>query len=174
MKMNDKCNRKCHWKYNGECCAEDATHITDGTQYTANCSMFLEENFLNRYDKIVAKCRRMLNHMDYADLRKAKYILTNMEDFLKAKKLQKPVSPEWVGRMQFSENDYMNDYRCSICGLGVAEDYTHCPHCGQKINWQNVKFKDVKTKDIILPGGDVLGETLRKILDAERQRLKNE
>lgn len=166
--MNDKCNRKCHWKYNGECCAEDATHITDGTQYTTNCSMFLEEKFLNRYDKVVAKCRRMLNHMDYADLRKAKFILTNMEDFLKAKELQKPVSPEWVARMQYGE-EYMNDYRCPICGLGVAEDYTHCPHCGKKLNWQIVNDKNVKVR-VIQIKNDVVGEIFRKTLDTEKRR----
>jgi hypothetical protein len=172
--VKNTCKRKCHWNYNGECVAEDVTHITDGTQCTVNCSMFLEKTFFSRIDRTVLKCHRMLNHMDYADLRKAKHLLSYMEDFFKVKELQTPVSPEWVARIQYSEEEYIDDYRCPICGLGVAEDYTHCPHCGRKLNWQIVNDKNVKVRVIQIKKNDVVGETLRKILDAEAKRFSDE
>jgi len=172
--VKNKCKRKCHWIYNCGCVAEDATHITDGTACTANCSMFLEEKFLSRFEKTVTKCHRMLYHMDYTDLRKANHLLTHMEDFFKAKELQSPVSPEWVARIKYSEEEYIDDYRCPICGLGVADDYTHCPHCGRKLNWQIISCKDVEIRVIQIKNIDVVGETLRKILDAEAKRFSDE
>ena len=31
------------------------------------------------------------------------------------------------------------DYRCPICGLGIAEEYQCCPYCMSEFNWSKVK-----------------------------------
>ena len=41
-----------------------------------------------------------------------------------------------------SGNDFENaekDYRCPICGLGIAEEYQCCPYCMSEFNWSKVK-----------------------------------
>lgn len=45
----------------------------------------------------------------------------------------------------------MNNWRCpnKNCGMGVSEDYAHCPYCGQKIKFREpskVKMFEIKMK----------------------------
>lgn len=49
--------------------------------------------------------------------------------------------PEIVSHI-ISGNDFENtekDYRCPICGLGIAEEYLCCPYCMTEFNWSKVK-----------------------------------
>ncbi len=44
---------------------------------------------------------------------------------------------EFVGYMIY-HGERFDEWRCpnKKCGLSVAEDYTYCPHCGQKIKFK--------------------------------------
>ena len=40
-----------------------------------------------------------------------------------------------------SHGERFNEYRCpnKKCGIGVSEDYSNCPYCGQKIKFEKPK-----------------------------------
>lgn len=46
-------------------------------------------------------------------------------------------SAEYIGYTLY-HGERTNDWRCSNkkCGIHVSEDYTCCPHCGQKIKFE--------------------------------------
>ncbi len=61
---------------------------------------------------------------------------------------------EFIGNTPYY-GERINDWRCpnKKCGMGVSEEYTCCPYCGQKI-----KFKEhpkVKMIDIAIKAGGV-------------------
>lgn len=58
-------------------------------------------------------------------------------------RLIKIVSPELVAYFTNGE-EKLPDYRCPICGFGVAEDYVYCPHCAAELDWQ---YKNEKSKE---------------------------
>ena len=62
---------------------------------------------------------------------------------MKKLKLVKVVSPELIAYLTFGD-EKLPDYRCPICGSGVADDYVCCPHCGAELNW---KHEDKKSKE---------------------------
>ena len=49
------------------------------------------------------------------------------------------VVPEVVAYLQMGDDERIPDYRCPICGYGVADDYVSCPHCGGVLNWEDVE-----------------------------------
>ena len=53
-------------------------------------------------------------------------------------KLIKVVAPEIVAYTKYGNGEKVPDYRCPVCGFGVAEDYICCPHCSAELNWNNV------------------------------------
>lgn len=54
-------------------------------------------------------------------------------------KFVKIVVPEIVAYFGNGNDSAVPEYRCSECGYGVADDYTHCPHCGSELDWKRVK-----------------------------------
>lgn len=58
-------------------------------------------------------------------------------------RLVKVVSPELVAYLTY-EGEKLPDYRCPICGYGVADDYVCCPHCGTELEW---RMKTKKSKE---------------------------
>lgn len=50
-------------------------------------------------------------------------------------RLVKVVIPDLVARTVYNGETFP-DYRCPECGFGVAEDYSHCPHCGAELDWK--------------------------------------
>lgn len=57
-------------------------------------------------------------------------------------RLVKVVIPEIVAYMGPGPDiDNMEpDYRCPECGVGVADDYVSCPHCGSELDWRHVRM----------------------------------
>lgn len=58
-------------------------------------------------------------------------------------RLIKVVSPELVAYFTHRE-EILSDYRCPVCGFGVADDYVCCPHCAAELDWEH---EDKKTKE---------------------------
>ncbi len=58
---------------------------------------------------------------------------------MRKNKFVKVVVPEIVAYYSPGTEEMMPDYRCPECGFGVADDYTHCPHCGSELDWMRVK-----------------------------------
>lgn len=54
---------------------------------------------------------------------------------------------EFVGYKRY-HGERINEWQCpnKKCGMGVSEDYTCCPYCGQKIKF--MKPPDVKMIEI--------------------------
>lgn len=58
------------------------------------------------------------------------------------------VVPELVAYMSFGD-EKVPDYRCPVCGFGVAEEYVCCPHCMSELNWFGKDKKSEEFKKII-------------------------
>lgn len=54
-------------------------------------------------------------------------------------KLVKVIVPEIIAYFENTTKDMKKDYRCTECGLGVADNYVSCPYCGSELDWENVK-----------------------------------
>ncbi len=73
--------------------------------------------------------------------------------------------PEFVARFKVN-NEWINDYRCGVCGMGIAREYKCCPYCENVIDWRliekseevfdmasiYVKMKDGTTKEFLHEG----------------------
>lgn len=52
---------------------------------------------------------------------------------------QIPKKPEICADVYNAQGELVGkDYRCSECGMGVAEGYICCPYCGQLLDWSEV------------------------------------
>ena len=57
-------------------------------------------------------------------------------------RLVKVVIPEVVAVKYFPGlEEPLPDYRCTECGMGVAEDYLFCPYCGSELNFKKMDKK---------------------------------
>lgn len=63
-------------------------------------------------------------------------------------RLIKVVSPELVTYFAYGEEKLL-DYRCPICGFGVADDYVCCPHCTAELDWEHEDKKSREFRKLI-------------------------
>lgn len=63
-------------------------------------------------------------------------------------KFVKVVIPEIVAYLCYGEERFP-DYGCPECGYGVAEDYSHCPHCGAELDWKHTDEKSEEFKKLV-------------------------
>ena len=67
---------------------------------------------------------------------------------MKKLKLVDVASPEIVAFISIGD-EKLPDYRCPICGFGVAEEYAFCPYCGTELDWTKLDKKSKKCMDDI-------------------------
>lgn len=132
--MNNYCNRKCTWNYDGQCCPEDGTHYEDGTAYTKNCSEFLVGKYESNFVEILDQISKMLGKMNYKKLKKARYLLQNVDQGLIGLNKQIPKKPIQQG---YRDSDHEKIGNCWTCkGWWMTKYYKYCPNCGQKLDWE--------------------------------------
>lgn len=70
---------------------------------------------------------------------------------------------EFIGCTVYNE-EILNEWRCpnKKCGMGVSEEYTYCPYCGQKLKFGEPK--PVKTIQISIKAD---GYTVRGLPESE-------
>lgn len=67
---------------------------------------------------------------------------------MKILRLTKVVIPDLVAYIRHG-NEKLPDYRCPECGYGIGEDYTYCPYCGVKFNWEKMNKPSKEFKKLI-------------------------
>lgn len=58
---------------------------------------------------------------------------------MKRIRLVKVVVPEIVAYFGNTPEIMESEYRCTECGLGIADDYVYCPYCGSEFAWDKVR-----------------------------------
>lgn len=76
--MKNACNRNCLWNLDNSCCPETDEHYKDGTVYTKKCSQYLHKDFLEKHRNVYSECKKIIFHMNYSQLKKARYALSNI------------------------------------------------------------------------------------------------
>ena len=41
------------------------------------------------------------------------------------------------------------EYRCPVCGYGVADDYVCCPCCAAELDWENVRTPTKEFRELL-------------------------
>lgn len=135
--MNNICNRKCHWKYDGYCCPEDDLHFQDGTACTSKCTEYLHEKRIDTQRNMWSECKDILNHCTYKQLRKVYHLLRNIDKAIIALNKQIPKKAHEIrNRYDFNKQLTNKDGYCPCCKNELTGAYLYCYKCGQAISWE--------------------------------------
>lgn len=64
-------------------------------------------------------------------------------------KLVRVVHPEIVAAIDSEPGDYLYDYRCTACGMGVGPGDSYCSGCGAELDWTKLNRKSKNFKKLI-------------------------
>lgn len=139
--MNNICNRNCHWKYDGYCCPEDDLHFQDGTACTSKCSEYLHDKRIDTQMNMWSECKDILNHCTYVQLRKAYYLLRNIDKAVIAlnKQIPKKLNNDSVMDETFWGQEPF-ERKIKVCpgcnNIYLRDQQLYCDKCGQAIDWE--------------------------------------
>lgn len=71
-----KCNRRCYWNFDGECCPEDEEGLDNATG-KRNCPTYLHEDFKEYFYNTLKECKELLNHRNIKELEQIKRFILN-------------------------------------------------------------------------------------------------